>query len=95
MKKNKKYNFNFFKKLLECPFESEFMTNLGYTIDVRKKIKLILKDNREFFVFLHSSYFNSLKNEGLNEIGFILENTRRLEVLSIAKINKIVKEIIY
>jgi len=88
-----KISFDYFKSIVEQPPKSEFKVMNGENIPVGDKYLLKFNNDMEYEVYIHSVYFNSKKNPDINEVGFIIIETGRLEIISIWQIKKTIKEI--
>jgi len=88
-----KLTFEYFKSIIDQPTTSEFKVMNGETVPVGDKYLLKFNNDMEYEVYIHSVYFNSKKNPDLNEVGFIIIETGRLEILSLGQIKKTIKEI--
>ena len=85
-----KSTFEYFKSILDLPKSNKvIIKNLG-EVEVGPKYRMVLTNGGEYGVYVHSVYFKNKKLPNLNEVGFIVEEIGRLEILSIGEIKKMV-----
>lgn len=85
--------YEYFKNILELPSLMEIPVMGGKTAKVGYKYLLKFNNGNEYEVYIHTAEQKSRTNPDLNEIGFIIANTGRLEFFTIGQLKKTVKEL--
>jgi hypothetical protein len=88
-----RFTKEFFLAKLAEPITGKFEVKAGSSVNVRNKYDFIRKDGVVFTVYIHNMADSTFKYPGSAKIGFINVNTKRLEYLSITKINKMFEKI--
>jgi len=85
--------YEFFKSILDLPPLTEIPVMGGKTAKVGYKYLMKFNNGQEYEVYIHTAEQKSKTRPDLNEIGFIIANTGRLEYFTIEQLKKNIKEL--
>ena len=87
-------NFDVLRKIMNSPIIGIIKTQSGGSVSISNR--LLLRSNKMFvhYVSIYSVYGHDFKVEGRKEVGILYHDTGRLEIKTIAKWRKHIKDLI-